>query len=175
MVSTEIVYQDIESKYSDRDFDNRYARLYESENPHLRSAFGYFHDRLNDLLKFMNQKKLRGGHYNAEQSRELIDITREIGLLRTTLSRIGVVVSLAAEYEETLERCRVFLNNSGGSAIPEDFVEFAIEDYEPIFSIPANTVRISKTGKDYALRALGLVPMRKFTSTKMMNTACMLL
>lgn len=155
MVSPSFVYQDIETKYSERQYDDRFTHLYEAENSRLRPAFAYLHDRLNSLLGFMNEKRLRGGHYNADQSRELIDVTREIGQLRTTLRRIGVEVSLSAPYETVLERCRRFLTSSGGSAIPEDFEEVTLEDYEPIFSIPASTVRIEKSGRDYALKSVG--------------------
>jgi tRNA A-37 threonylcarbamoyl transferase component Bud32 len=155
MVSADFVYQDIETKYSSLEFEDRYTRLYEAENPRLRAAFAYLHDRLNGLLGFMNEKRLRGGHYNADPSRELIDVIREIGFLRTTLRRIGVEVSLHTSYETVLERCRTFLTTSGGSSIPEDFKEIPIEDYEPIFSVPSAVVRIEKTGKEYALKSVG--------------------
>lgn len=155
LVSPSFVYQDIETKYSERQYDDRFTRLYEAEDFRLRPAFSYLHDRLNSLLGFMNEKRLRGGHYNADQSRELIDVTREIGQLRTTLRRIGVEVSLSAPYESVLERCRRFLTSSGGSAIPENFEEVTLEDYEPIFSIPASTVRLEKSGRDYALKSVG--------------------
>ncbi|MBE4717276.1 protein kinase family protein [Pseudarthrobacter sp. AB1] len=154
-MTSEFVYQDIESKYSERLFDDRYMRLYQAEDVHLRSAFAYLHDRLNDLLRYMNEKSVRGRHYNADQSRELIDVTRDIGQLKTTLLRIGVEVSLSPSYEKVLERCRTFLTSSGGSAIPGDFEEIPIEDYEPIFSVPTSTVRIEKSGRDYTLKSVG--------------------
>lgn len=155
LVSPSFVYQDIETKYSERHYDDRFTRLYEAEDYRLRPAFSYLHDRLNSLLGFMNEKRLRGGHYNADPSRELIDVTREIGQLKTTLRRIGVEVSLSATYESVLERCRRFLTSSGGSAIPDDFEEVTLEDYEPIFTIPASTVRLEKSGRDYALKSVG--------------------
>lgn len=154
-MTPEFVYQDIEKTYSERLFDDRYRRLYQAEDARLRAAFAYFHDRLNDLLRFMNEKSMRGGHYNADQSRELIHVSREIGQLKTTLRRIGVEMSLSAPYERALERSRTFLVGSGGSPIPADFEEIPIEEYEPIFSVPTSTVRIEKSGKEYPLRSIG--------------------
>lgn len=155
LVSPAFVYQDIERKYADRSYDDRYGRLYEAEDHRLRPAFAYLHDRVNDLLNFMNEKRLRGGHYNADQSRELIDVIREIGQLKANMRKIGVDLQLSASYEDTLERCRKFLENSGGSPIPPDFEEVPLEDYEAIFSLANSAVRLEKSGRDYKLKSVG--------------------
>ena len=155
LVSPAFVYEDIERKYADRSYDDRYGRLYEAEDPRLRPAFAYLHDRLNDLLSFMNEKRLRGGHYNADQSRELIDVIREVGQLKASLRKAGVDLEVSAPYGDVLERCRSFLVSSGGSPIPPEFEEVLLEDYEAIFSLPNSVVRLEKSGRDYKLRSVG--------------------
>jgi hypothetical protein len=103
----------------------------------------------------MNHKRERGGHYNADQSRDLLEVMRDLGQLRTNLKRVDVEVSLSKSYEDALERCRTFLSPSGGSPMPTDFEEIPIEDYEAILTIAADIVRIEKAGKDYPLRPVG--------------------
>jgi hypothetical protein len=149
------VFQDIQNKYSAYPYDDRYARYYQDQREALRPAFAYFHDKLNTLLGHMNHKRERGGHYNADQSRDLLDVMRDLGQLRTNLKRVDVEVSLRKSYEDALERCRTFLSPSGGSPMPTDFEEISIEDYEAIFTVAADIVRIEKAGKDYPLRPLG--------------------
>ena len=149
------VFQDIQNKYSAYPYDDRYARYYRNQREELRPAFTYFHDQLNSLLGYMNHKRERGGPYNAEQSRELLEVMRALGQLRTNLKRVDVEVSLRKSYEDALERCRAFLSPSGGSPIPSDFEEIPLEDYEPIFTVAEDTVRIEKSGKDYPLKPLG--------------------
>lgn len=149
------VFQDIQNKYSAYPYDDRYARYYQNQREALRPAFAYFHDKLNTLLGHMNHKRERGGHYNADQSRELLEVIRDLGQLRTNLKRVDVEVSLSKSYQDALEYCRTFLSPSGGSPMPTDFEEIPIEDYEAIFTIAADIVRIEKAGKDYPLRPLG--------------------
>lgn len=149
------VFQDIQNKYSAYPYDDRYARYYQNQREALRPAFAYFHDKLNTLLGHMNHKRERGGHYNADQSRDLLEVIRDLGQLRTNLKRVDVEVSLSKSYEDALERCRTFLSPSGGSPMPPDFEEIPIEDYEAILTIAADIVRIEKAGKEYPLRPLG--------------------
>lgn len=155
MVVPADVFQDIQNKYSEYSYHDRYARYYQNQREALRPAFAYFHDKLNTLLGHMNHKRERGGHYNAEQSRELLEVIRDLGQLRTNLKRVDVEVSLSKPYEDVLESCRTFLSPSGGSPMPTDFAEIPLEDYEAISTIAADTVRIEKSGKDYPLRPLG--------------------
>lgn len=112
------VFQDIQNKYSAYPYDDRYARYYQDQREELRPAFAYFHDQLNSLLGYMNHKRERGGHYNAEQSRELLEVMRALGQLRTNLKRVDVEVNLRKSSEDALDRCRAFLSPSGGSPCP---------------------------------------------------------
>ena len=155
MVVPADVFQDIQNKYSEYPYDDRYARYYQDQRAALRPAFAYFHDKLNALLGHMNHKRERGGHYNADPSRDLLEVIRDLGQLRTNLKRVNVEVNLRKSYEDALERCRSFLSPSGGSPMPADFEEISLEDYEAIFTVAGDKVRIEKAGKDYPLKPLG--------------------
>lgn len=155
MVVPADVFQDIQNKYSAYPYDDRYARYYQDQREALQPAFAYFHDKLNALLGYMNHKRERGGHYNAEQSRDLLEVMRELGQLRTNLKRVDVEVSVRKSYQDALERCRTFLSPSGGSPMPPDFEEIPLENYEAIFTVAGDIVRIEKSGKDYPLKPLG--------------------
>lgn len=45
----------------------------------LKELFAIFHMQFNNLFAFMNQKRYasRGGHYNADASRDLIDLIEQ--------------------------------------------------------------------------------------------------
>ena len=79
MATPEQVLADVQRRYGDQPAQERYVEIYESEDPRLRDAFAYMHSQLDSLLGFMNEKRLRGGHYNADPSRDLIDLIRDIG------------------------------------------------------------------------------------------------
>ncbi|MHA7287705.1 protein kinase family protein [Arthrobacter sp. MDT3-44] len=140
MATPEQVLAEVQRRYGDQPAQERYVEIYESEDPRLRDAFAYMHSQLDSLLGFMNEKRLRGGHYNADPSRDLIDLIRDIGILKGQLRRVGVTVTLDSRYEQTLERCQRFLVGSGGSAIPDDFEHFELIEFDPIFQSSLSTV-----------------------------------
>lgn len=53
--------------YAPNAAEHGYSRLYVQEMPQLRAAFSILHKQLNDLLRFMNEKRAHGGHYNADR------------------------------------------------------------------------------------------------------------
>ncbi|CAN5333409.1 hypothetical protein BH09ACT1_BH09ACT1_12730 [soil metagenome] len=132
MPRPEIVLADLSHAYPRSLDDSDYVRLYEQADP-LNRVFGNLHRRLNGLLLWMNSKITRGGHYNANESRELMELTNEISELRRTLERIDIYFQTRSDYQKTLDRCAKFLVPSGGSAIPPEFQIIEIEKYEPIF------------------------------------------
>jgi len=101
------------------------------------AAFASIHERLDGELSFMNQKDRngRGGHFNASNSRTLLGILDEIDRLRKELDRLGVRLEIAAEYSRVIDGCRLWLEGSGGSAIPEGFTPILIEEYDAVFHL----------------------------------------
>ena len=149
-----MVLADVERRYSDLPSPERYVEIYEAEDPRLSGAFSYMHSELDRLFAFMNEKRIRGGHYNADPSRDLIDLTRDIGVLKGQLRRVGVTITLEPQYEETLERCRKFLVSSGGSAIPDGFEDIELIEFDPVFTSSLST-SLQKEHVNYQLKMVG--------------------
>jgi eukaryotic-like serine/threonine-protein kinase len=110
----------------------------------LREIFAIIHCRLNSLFSFMNYKNSPGfgGHYNAEESRELIELIRQIRVIQATLrdENSEFYFEIDSYYEKILTTCRQFLSGSGGSSIPKDFPEINIIEHKPIFTLVDFTV-----------------------------------
>jgi tRNA A-37 threonylcarbamoyl transferase component Bud32 len=109
------------------------ARLYDVGHP-VGRAMAAFHSQLNGLFDFMNSKAKINGHYNANESRELLDLIEEIGSTKASLRRIGITLELRDDYAEVLKTVQPFLSRSGGSGIPDDFTAIELIEYEPVFT-----------------------------------------
>ncbi|TFJ90261.1 protein kinase domain-containing protein [Lentibacillus salicampi] len=113
-------------------------------NNDLKEIFALIHYQLNELFTFMNHKNTpAGGHYNADESRDLIEVNRQLKLIHAALESEYPEYSFDINnyYREILNRCKTFLVPRGGTSIPEDFPEIDIIDYKAIFSI-LNTTTI---------------------------------
>lgn len=121
----------------------RYIKLYGGFRDDITLGLADLHERLNNLFKFMNGKAPNGlgGHFNAEPSRELIELRHEINGLRAAVSRAGSSLNLTSTYERALEGADEWLVPTGGSPIPQGFTPVEIEWYEPAlsFSIASQT------------------------------------
>lgn len=120
------------------------------ENENLKHLFSYFQSNLNGLFNFMNQKKKSNGHYNADVSRELIDIIDYV----SKLTKIVKSYKIDDEYLKIIEACKKFLVSSGGSPIPSDFEEIEILDYKAIFD-STTTIQTNDQNKSYTLKSIG--------------------
>lgn len=139
MPTSELVLSTLANEYPAGGQADAYLTLYK-EDPPLNAIFASFHSRLNELFHFLNVKQDRGGHYNAEQSRELLDLLSEIREVRTTLARVSIKLDTNAEYQAAIDECSAFLVRSGGSPIPEG-LKMPIERFEPVFSSPDDVSR----------------------------------
>jgi serine/threonine protein kinase len=81
----------------------------------------------------MNYKKSVNGHYNADQSRDLLDLINEIDETKALLERAGISIEMDPEYRSVLEICKTFLQQTQGSSIPDSFQRIQIKKYDPIF------------------------------------------
>lgn len=115
-----------------------YKGYYSSvSNEKLTNIFALLHSRLNHLFTFINHKNNGNKHYNADQSRELIELDRQINLIQTAIKNDYTEFSFDIDsyYKQVLDKCKQFLSSTGGSEIPEDFTEIEIIDYKPIFEL----------------------------------------
>lgn len=123
------------SDYSLVEPSPRYVKLYEGLKEDIALGLAHLHERLNTLFKFMNAKAPNGseGHFNADQSRELIDLRGEVYGLQNAVLNAGSSLSLDSVYGTALEGADEWLVPSGGSPIPAGFTPVELKWYDPIF------------------------------------------
>ncbi|UVS81437.1 Serine/threonine-protein kinase PrkC [Actinokineospora sp. UTMC 2448] len=149
---------DLSDKYDDvwTSVAPAFKRVYEREDSRMRTMLASFHERLNTLFAFMNEKNRVNKHYNAEDSRQLLDLIIEMDEARETLKSVGLDFTLVPTYQAVLDQCQEFLVRSGGSTIPDDFPIITVERYEPVF-ITTDSAMASRasTGKRFDLQLVG--------------------
>ncbi|MFF2886325.1 protein kinase family protein [Paenibacillus sp. NPDC057967] len=124
-------------------FDDYYEGI-ESES--LKQIFPLLHAIFNNLFAFMNQKLSYGygGHFNADPSRELIDVIEVLQKLQANLKKSSAAFEFDSYYMELISRCSSFLSKSGGSTIPADFLKIELIEHRAIFFM-MNVVEIKRS------------------------------
>lgn len=115
-----------------KDFSLFYNNI---SSPELANIFAYFHNNFNGLFKFLNEKKNINYHYNAHESRELLQLINELEAFQRELNNSKFSFILKSEYQQYINNCMTFLTGSGGSEIPENFESIKIIESQPIFKI----------------------------------------
>lgn len=111
------------------------------DEPNLSIFLAAMHKRFNDLFKFMFEKKRVNGHFNADESRELLKLIDVFDNVCGFAKRINFDFRFLNEnYKILFSQCRTFLSGSGGSVIPNDLEIFPLVDYEPILVFSKNDV-----------------------------------
>lgn len=114
--------------------------LYENiENIKMRFLFSFMQRQFDNLLRFLNRKFKENRHYNAVQSRELINVIQLYRDSKRVFSGTEFDFNLDENYEKGINFIFPHLSESGGSEIPLDFEEINLKNYEAIFSL--NTVK----------------------------------
>ena len=126
------------------------------ENKSLKQLFAIMHQRFNALFEFMKSKKKGNGHFNASESRELLNLIKLYEDMQYVLRETPLAFRLDDTYDSMLKFCKGFLKESNGSEIPDDLPEFKIKEYEPIFSISQIiSVPIVNKSHNYELKFIG--------------------
>jgi len=126
------------------------------DNQYLKQLFAIMHQRFNLLFTFMISKKQSNGHFNASESRELIRLIKLYEDMQYVLKTSPLSFRLEESYVSMLNFCKGFLQESNGSAIPDNLPNFNIIEYDPIFymsqiiSVPC----VSKDNK-FELKLIG--------------------
>ncbi len=140
------------NKLIDDNEDNDYIQylpFYENiEDKNLKYLFSYFQYHLNHLFNFMNQKQ--NGHYNAEQSRQLISLIKDIRKVISIVKKFKI----DDQYLKIIDECSTFLLHSGGSPIPDNFEQIEIIDFKPIF-YSTTTINTNNESIHYQLKNIG--------------------
>ena len=142
--NVELVINDLYSNIVEYNADEVYHQLYEGYDKKLKTIFVYFHSEFNRLFSFMNEKIDTTKHFNAQESRELINIILEFKDFCKALSGSEKEINVENKYLLAIEACGCFLDRSGGSTIPDDFSLIEIIKYEPIFSICNRVKKINE-------------------------------
>jgi hypothetical protein len=90
------------------DIDNTYLKLYEDCSDDYKELFAYFHQKLNSLFDFMNSKFFKNKHFNAEESRELLEIIKTIKDFSSLLKEEGIIIQIRDDYDQTLKNVTLF-------------------------------------------------------------------
>lgn len=123
-------------------------RIYEdSWFKSFQTIFAFFHQELNDLLSFMNHKSKINNHYNADDSRYLLDIIQELREFLNIVNSSQYKVTFDISYINKIKEVKRFLTPSWGSRIPEDYKEFDIIKFKPIFQFKGCKPKWNKIDK----------------------------
>lgn len=138
------------------DSTNEYVGFYrEEDNEKLSKILAIFHKELNNLLEYLNYR-LEYGHYTAHESRQLIKLIEDIEKLKKVASKSNIDIEINTYYQETINKCKLFLSQSGGSSIPEDFKRIDIIDYDRIFNIiEQHSIEIKNRNTEYRIKSIG--------------------
>ncbi len=147
----------LKQKYSEIQIDRaiKTEELYDDiDNKYIKIIFATLHQEINSLIDFMYHKT--NGHFNANESRELIHYIDLYENIRYVLKDSTFAFDINKEYKDFFAECKKFLVPSGGSSIPDDLTHIRIVDYEPIFFF-TKTVKLNQNNieKRYKLTLVG--------------------
>ena len=155
MEKDELIAQDLANQISEVEIKETYLRLYPDYEDVYKRIFAYFHQSFNGLFEFLNYKSSSNGHYNAHESRELIDLIDKFEEFTFVFKSVGKEVILNKTYMNAIETCKGFLVPTNGSSIPKGFEAIILKKYEPIIEMPNKAIYIPQTGKVHSLSMVG--------------------
>ncbi len=112
---------------------NVYLKIYEDFwFKNFQIVCAYFHQQLNELFSFMNNKSRINNHYNASESRDLLIIIDEFKTFLTATQDTEYKIILEKAYIDKIKESKTFLKTSWGSTIPDNYKEFEVIKFKPI-------------------------------------------
>lgn len=118
----------------------KYIVFYDSiPNNTLQKILSIVHYNINNLFEYLNSR-IYNGHYTASESRELIYWIKELDNLQLRLRDTEFEIEINEYYTDLTSQCKKFLQNSGGSPIPDGFKQIIIVDFEPLFRLKSSIV-----------------------------------
>lgn len=155
MSKEEMIIKDYVERFAPRIDGEKYLRLYEDQDPNIQKVYAYFHQQFNSLFEFLNQKNAVNKHYNADESRQLIDLIQEFEEFQYEMKQVGHEAVLTTVYREAIKYCNSFLSSSGGSTIPETYVPISIIKYEQILEQTSKAIKVAGRSAAYGLTMIG--------------------
>lgn len=152
--SLTLMLTDMEEKYEALPSSPAFSRLYKDVR-RWGHMFAVLHEELNNHFKAINGRAETTRHYWADNSRDFLQLIKDLKGDLYSLKRGGVEAKLVDSYQQAIERCQPWLSQSGGSAVPEDFESVAIIQYEPVFSETSSSVHLIKQHSPVELKMIG--------------------
>ena len=134
------------SQFAEKQVDEKYLGLYDEE-PRFGRVFAWLHERYNNAFEFMNYKSPQGegGHFNADPSRDLMEVNETYSALLRIASKAGVRIKTKPEYQKVIDSSRGWLWPSGGSSIPEGLTPIEVEYYDTVFETEESGTTLAGT------------------------------
>jgi len=133
--TTNIDFMTLSAKKEHITVEDTYSQIYKEYPEKYKRIFSIFQQQINNLFLFLNDKIDVNRHFNADASRELIDIISKLDSLLLNLKKEGIEINIEDTYKKLIDECRKFLRSSGGSTIPDNFNKIIITKYEPVFFV----------------------------------------
>lgn len=136
------------SQFAEKQVDGKYLRLYDGEQRFGR-VFAWLHEQYNNAFEFMNYKAPQGveGHFNADPSRELMEVNETYSALLRIASKAGIRIETKPEYQRVIDSSRGWLGPSGGSPIPEGLTPIEVEYYDTVFETKDSGIMLAGTNQ----------------------------
>ncbi len=134
------------SQFAEKQVDGKYLGLYDGEQRFGR-VFAWLHEQYNNAFEFMNYKAPQGvgGHFNADPSRELMEVNETYSDLLRIASKAGIRIETKPEYQRVIDSSRGWLGPSGGSPIPEGLTPIEVEYYDTVFETKESGMTLAGT------------------------------
>lgn len=134
------------SQFAEKQVDGKYLGLYDGERRFGR-VFAWLHEQYNKAFEFMNTKAPQGGggHFNADPSRDLIEVNETYSDLLRIASKAGIRIETKPEYQRVIDSSRGWLGPSGGSPIPEGLTPIEVEYYDTVFETEESGIMLAGT------------------------------
>ncbi len=136
------------SQFAEKQVDGKYLGLYDGERRFGR-VFAWLHEQYNNAFEFMNTKAPQGvgGHFNADSSRDLIEVNETYSDLLRIASKAGIRIKTKPEYQKVIDSSRRWLRPSGGSPIPEGLTPIEVENYDTVFETEERGIMLAETNR----------------------------
>lgn len=131
-----------------------YALYSPIQNNKLNLLFSSLHANLNKLIKKMNTR-IPGGHFWAQESRELIWLIETIYELQSNLANTQYAFNIDKYYHQFFTQSRSFLKDSEGSQIPDNFEKVKLYYIKPIFLPQQHINTIGRVFSQFSLTLIG--------------------
>jgi tRNA A-37 threonylcarbamoyl transferase component Bud32 len=151
---SDLMLADLTSRYAGDPPSPAFTRLY-TDDKQFGHVFAGLHERLNQHFSAINGRARSKKHYWAENSRGMLALIDELDDVLAALKAGGFEVTFADGYREAVDRCRPWLAETNGSAIPDDFSPIHLVKYEAVFMRPESAVRLRNRQQQAQLKMVG--------------------